>query len=173
MNPGLDGGDMNDFGTISADEGLNTIRFERLLEFSPFEVWAALSEPARLAEWLAEAEVVPGPDGSISLDFGEGGRETGRITAWDPPRLLAYEWLFVGEEPSHVRWELTAVEDGRATRLTLEHTRLEPAVSSGYGAGWHAHLDQLAGHLAGSVPSWDELFAELHPRYKQLVAPTA
>jgi uncharacterized protein YndB with AHSA1/START domain len=165
---------MSGFGTITLEDGFHTIRFERLLEFEPGEVWSALTEPERLGEWLASAEVVPGPDGEISLDFGEGGRETGRITAWDPPRLLAYEWNFVGEEPSHVRWELFAERDGRSTRLQLEHTRLESSAGSGYGAGygagWHAHLDQLAGHLSGSVPDWDELFAELHPHYAKLVA---
>ena len=78
---------MTAFGTITLEDGLHTIRFERLLKFAREDVWAALTEPARLREWLAEAEVVPGPDGEISLDFGEGGKETGRITAWDPPLL--------------------------------------------------------------------------------------
>ena len=161
---------MNGFGTITVQSGTHTLRFERQLEFSPEEVWAALTEPARLGEWLAQANVVPGTQGSITLDFGEGGNETGLITAWDPPSLLAYEWNFVGEAPSHVRWELAAVDDGSATRLTLEHTRLTPEASPGYGAGWHAHLDQLEGHLAGDVPDWSELFAELQPRYAELAS---
>ena len=163
---------MNGFGTITLDRTTetNTLRFERLLTFSPEEVWAALTEPARLREWLAEAEVVPGPEGSVTLDFGEGGKESGRITVWDPPAVLAYEWQ--SEGPSLVRWELSAVDEGSATRLTLEHTRLRPEVSPGYGAGWHAHLDQLEGHLAGDVPDWQELFAELQPRYAKIATTT-
>jgi hypothetical protein len=58
----------------------------------------------------------------------------------------------------------------RATVLTLEHELLQPETSSGYGAGWHAHLDRLEGHLAGSVPEWDSRFEELRPRYEGLVA---
>ena len=161
------------FGTVTVENGTHTLRFERLLEFAPEEVWAALTEPERLREWLAEAVVRPGEGGSIRLDFGEGGTETGRISVWDPPRLLAYEWNFVGEGPSHVRFELTALDDARATRLTLEHTLLTGDVASGYGAGWHAHLDQLEGHLAGDVPDWSALFDELHPSYVELVAATA
>jgi uncharacterized protein YndB with AHSA1/START domain len=159
---------MNSFGTITVESGTHTLRFERLLEFTRQEVWAALTEPARLAEWLADAAVVPGPEGSVTLDFGDGGKESGRITAWDPPSVLAYEWNFVGEEPSHVRFELEAVGDGSATRLTLEHTRLAADISPNYGAGWHAHLDQLEGHLAGDVPDWGKLFTELQPQYAEL-----
>lgn len=161
---------MSDYGTMSSEGGTCTLRFERLLEFPPDEVWAALTEPARLAEWLAPAQIAPGVDGEIALDFGEGGEESGRITAWDPPRLLVYEWNFVGESPSNVRWELTPDDPGSSTRLMLEHTLLQADTATGYGAGWHAHLDQLEGHLAGDVPDWDALFRELHPRYAEMAA---
>ena len=159
---------MNRFGTVTLEGGTHTLRFERLIRFTPEEIWAALTEPARLGEWLAEAEVVPGPNGSVTLDFGEGGKESGRITAWRPPQLLAYEWNFVGETPSHVRFELDAVDDGHATRLTLEHSLLSRDLATGYGAGWHAHLDQLEGHLEGDVPDWGELFAVLQPQYAEI-----
>jgi uncharacterized protein YndB with AHSA1/START domain len=161
---------MTRFGTITTEGETHTLRFERILQFAPEEVWAALTEPARLAEWLAPATVVPGAKGSVTLDFGEGGSETGSITVWDPPYAIAYEWNFVGETASHVRWELAAIGDGRATRLTLEHTRLGHDVAPGYGAGWHAHLDQLEGHLAGDMPDWSERFAQLQPRYAEIAA---
>jgi uncharacterized protein YndB with AHSA1/START domain len=157
---------MNGFGTMTLEGTTRTLRFERLLDYPPAEVWAALTEPERLGEWLAAAEVEPGPDGTITLDFGEGGIEKCRITTWDPPRALAYEWNFLGENPTHVSWNLAV--DGSATRLTLEHTLLDAGVAPDYGAGWHAHLDQLAGHLAGDVPEWGELFEELRPRYAEL-----
>ena len=162
---------MTDLGTLTLEGGTYTIRFERLLAFPPTEVWAALTEPERLREWLAEATVVPGPGGSITLDFGaDGGTEGGRITAWEPPRTLAYEWNFVGEDPSFVRFELSVEDAGSATRLVLEHTRLEKAAGTGYGAGWHAHLDQLEGHLRGEPVPWDSRFDALLPRYEQALA---
>jgi hypothetical protein len=64
-----------------------------------------------------------------------------------------------------VRWQLGAVDGGRATRLTLVHSLLTADMAPGYGAGWHAHLEQLAGHLAGDVPEWVPLYRELRPRY--------
>lgn len=163
---------MSDLGTITDHGTTRTLRFERVLQHPPDAVWSALTEPERLGDWLAAAVVVPGPGGEITLDFGEGGIEKCRITAWDPPRSLAYEWNFVGESPTHVSWELELVADGSATRLTLEHTLLEAGIAPSYGAGWHAHLEQLDGHLAGDVPSFDELFATLHPRYAELAATT-
>ena len=154
---------MENLGSISADAAATTLRFERRLAHAPELVWAALTESERLGEWLAAAVVEPGQGGSIELDFGEGGKERGTITVWDPPRALAYEWEFTGEEPSHVRWQLASVDDGRATVLTLEHTRLSPGVAPDYGAGWHAHLDQLAAHLDGGSADWSSRFEELRP----------
>ena len=164
---------MNGFGSITTAGETHTLRFERLLTFAREEVWAALTEPARMADWLAEATVRPGPEGEITLDFGEGGTEGGRITLWEPPALLEYEWNFVGERPTQVRWELEALEEGRCTRLTLVHRLLQPESSPGYGAGWHAHLDQLEGHLAGDTPEWSRRFEELRPRYAELAASRA
>jgi uncharacterized protein YndB with AHSA1/START domain len=162
---------IDDLGTLTLDDSTCTIRFERLLPFPPTVVWAALTEPAELREWLAEATVTSGPTGTITLDFGDdGGTEGGRITAWDPPRTLAYEWTFVGEEPSHVRFELEVEDGGSATRLVLEHTRLEQASGAGYGAGWHAHLDQLEGHLRGTPVPWNQRFEALLPSYRDAAA---
>jgi len=158
-----------ELGTITSTGETRTLTFERLLGFPPEDVWAALTEPARLADWLAAAAVRPGAGGEITLDFGDdGATERGRITVWDPPHVLAYEWAFVGERPSHVRFELAVAGDGTSTRLTLEHTLLEAAVTPAYGAGWHAHLDQLDGHLRGATPGWGERYAELRPRYDRL-----
>jgi uncharacterized protein YndB with AHSA1/START domain len=164
---------MSDFGTITAEGTARTLRFERLLPHPPDDVWAALTEPEQLAVWLAPAEVEPGAGGSLRLDFGEGGVGTCRVTVWDPPRSLAYDWHFTGESPTQVTWLLEPAGDGSATRLVLEHTLLEAGVAPGYGAGWHAHLDQLAGQLDGDVPDWDARFRELHPRYAELAAATA
>jgi uncharacterized protein YndB with AHSA1/START domain len=164
---------MTDFGTITADGTTRTLRFERLLEHPPHEVWAALTDPGRLGEWRAPASVRPGEGGEITLDFGEEGVEHSRITIWDPPRLLAYESSSVGESPSLVRWELAVLDEGSATRLTLEHTLLEPGTASECGAGWHAHLDQLEGHLEGHAGPWQERCEAVLPRYREAAAGVA
>jgi uncharacterized protein YndB with AHSA1/START domain len=160
----------HDLGRITVEDDARTIRFERRLGHPAEAVWAALTEPRRLAEWLADAIVEPGEGGSIELDFGEGGKQRGRITVWEPPRALAYEWQFTGERASLVHWQLSELDDGRATVLTLEHSLLPPEIAAGYGAGWHSHLDQLEGHLGGDVPDWADRYEALRPAYEKLAA---
>lgn len=159
---------MTALGSIEADGNHRTIRFERRLAHPVDAVWAALTEAEQLSVWLADAVVDARQGGSMTLDFGEGGKEGGLITLWDPPRALAWEWRFTGERPSHVRWELTAAGDGRSTVLRLEHTLLTDDVAPAYGAGWHGHLDQLAGLLDGEVPDWSTRYEEVLPAYSRL-----
>jgi uncharacterized protein YndB with AHSA1/START domain len=159
-----------EIGEITVDGDARTIRFERHLPFPPAAVWSALTEPDQLAAWLTEANLEPREGGTVSFDFGEGGVCGGRVIVFDPPTVLEYEWDFPNEDRSVVRWELRATDGERATRLTLVHSLLRSDVASGYGAGWHAHLDQLQGHLQGMVPGWQERFDALLPRYSELAA---
>jgi uncharacterized protein YndB with AHSA1/START domain len=133
-----------------------TITFERRYDASPAEVWAALTEPERLARWLAPAEI----GDTVRIDFGND-VVTGRVLVRDEPRVLEYEWRFAGEDESVVRFELLADDEG--TLLRLEHRRLGPEHALGYSAGWHAYLDDL---LTGPRSPWEERFAELLPLYR-------
>jgi uncharacterized protein YndB with AHSA1/START domain len=133
-----------------------TITFERRYDAPPAEVWSALTEPERLARWLAPAEI----GDSVRIDFGND-VVTGRVLVRDEPHVLEYEWRFTGEEESVVRFELLAAADG--TLLRLEHRRLAPEHALGYSAGWHAYLEDL---LTGRRSPWDDRFAELLPLYR-------
>jgi uncharacterized protein YndB with AHSA1/START domain len=154
-----------ELGAITTDGTGRTVRFERTLDYPADEVWSALTEPDRLEEWLTAATFEHREGGAVSFDFGEGGVCGGRVLVFSPPTLLEYEWIFPNGDRSVVRWQLGAVDGRRATRLTLVHSLLTADMAPGYGAGWHAHLEQLAGHLAGDVPEWVPLYQELRPRY--------
>ena len=89
------------------------LRRRQALPLPPEAAWTWLVEPAKLALWLAdEAEVQPGPRGSLALrGVGEGGEpcsERGRTLELVPPRhwLLAFERM-------DARWGVT-------TRLALD-----------------------------------------------------
>ena len=153
-------------GTLRADEEHCAVRFERLYDYSPEELWAALTDPAQLRGWLAE---VPRFDaevgGVVSIDFGEGGEVRGEVLALEPERLLEYTWTFTGETESVVRFELRPQE--RGTLLILDHRGLGRAFGVGYAAGWHAHLDMLAAALAGESLEWAPRYERVRPLYAE------
>jgi uncharacterized protein YndB with AHSA1/START domain len=150
-----------DIGVLRSDDERCAVRFERLYDFTPAELWSAITDPGQLARWLARAEVEPGEGGRIKLDFDDGGTE-GRILTWDEPRVVEYEWRFDGEDESVVRFELKPQEFG--TLLVLDHRRLGRSSGMGYAAGWHAHLDALAG--LRDLSDWQRRFDELVPTYR-------
>jgi uncharacterized protein YndB with AHSA1/START domain len=158
-------------GAITQDGDTRTVRFERRYPVPREEVWAALTEPDRLAQWLTEATFQPREGGRVAFDFGDGGTCTGTVLVWDPPAVLEYGWDFPDESRSVVRWELAEDGDGDGTAVTLVHRLLGPATAVGYGAGWHAHLDQLEAHVTGGGDvDWAARYQALRPAYEALGA---
>lgn len=155
---------MKELGVLRAEGGRRSVRFERYLAAPVEEVWDALTNPDRLARWLAPGRI----EGDVRFDFGEGGVVTGRVLYSEPPSVLEYEWHFSGEAESVVRFELSAAGEG--TQLVLDHRALAAEHATGYSAGWHAHLAALDDHLAGVSGSWDERFAAALPRYREAAA---
>jgi uncharacterized protein YndB with AHSA1/START domain len=161
-----------DMGVLRMEAGRPAVRFERLLPGTPEEVWSALTDPERIGRWLAT--VGSGriePAGSFELLMGDGpdGVVSCRVTAFRPPALLAFTWDYPGGPPSVVRIELRPGAAG--TLLVFDHAGLA-GPGAGYAAGWHAHLDALAGEVRGSAPelSWEERFENLLPAYRELAS---
>jgi uncharacterized protein YndB with AHSA1/START domain len=122
-----------------------------------------------LVTWFSDGVVADRVGGEVRFDMGA----TGRVTAYEPPRLLEYTW---NEEDascgpvadSVVRWELA--EEGGGVRLTLTHTRLPEIEVLGHGAGWHAFLLRLSACVEGREPEpIGDLFAPLKAEYVPLV----
>lgn len=157
---------MSDLGMTSWQEDRATVHFERWIDATIDAVWDAISTEQGLESWLAPATVDLRPDGSIDLDFKEEGLAGGAIIELTPGSVLEFQWGFPGEPDSVLRIELA--ESAGGTKLTLNHRLLPGDQVVGYGAGWHAHLDQLAEVVTGRQPSnWDARFAELLPLYQK------
>lgn len=131
----------------------SALRYVRRLDTTVEDMWHALTDPARLAEWFTPTTIEPRLGGRVHVDFGADGSSVGEVVAWDPPRLLEYTWNHRGETGSRVRWEIAA--DGDGVLLTLTHTRMPTMSATGYGAGWHDYLDRLAGQTAAD--NWERL----------------
>jgi uncharacterized protein YndB with AHSA1/START domain len=159
-------------GAIVTSEEMAVIAFERRLAHPVATVWAALTESEQLAAWLGPGTLEARAGGRVSVRTGPEGRPelqrmmSGRILAWEPPRILEYEWLQPGLDVSVVRYELEA--DAGGTILRLTHRRSVTPGAIGGRAGWHAFLDRLAAHLDGlPVPAWAARRAEVQAAYEE------
>lgn len=115
------------------------------------EVWAALTEPDRLAQWLAPGRIELREGGVARLDFADSGIVIdSTVTAVEPMRRLEYSWSGPNEPQRPVRWDLEPI--GPVTRLVLELSVPAEEDAARSAAGWAAHLEMLTALLVG-VPA--------------------
>jgi uncharacterized protein YndB with AHSA1/START domain len=159
----------DDFGSVLSP---TEVRFQRLLPGPIETVWAYLTDSKKRGEWFASGPLDPRIGGNITLRFkhsdlsphkappperfkdmdARGYEGAGTITAWDPPRRLAYTW----DPSSEVVFELEP--RGDKVLLTLTHRKLANRDEMvGVSGGWHAHLAVLVEKAYGRVPPafWD------------------
>jgi len=109
------------------------IRREIVLPAPREEVWEALTEPERLADWFAnDVDLDLRPGGGASFRWSNGETRTATVTEVDHERRLAFEWDDEGEVA------FTLADDEEGTRLTVVETSPE----------WTAALDLQASALA-------------------------
>jgi len=154
----------------TADGG--TIRFERHLTYPLREVWDAITNPARLADWWLPF------DADITVDLREGGEMvfagrgddaptiTCTILRVEAPMLLEHTHVDAG---SYMRWELQSVDGGCLLRLSHFVTDAGDAVDKCFVVGLHTSLSRLEPCLSGHPVPWDwEAFAAAQAQYASL-----
>jgi uncharacterized protein YndB with AHSA1/START domain len=132
------------------------------LDATPAAVWDALTEPALLAEWLAdEVEIDPEPGGQIVCRYADGEERRGEVELVEEAERLAWSWWREGDgDPTRVELILDAVAAG--TRLTV----IETATVFG------TVPFEAAGPLlvAGSPAAWGPPLARLHAAVRLVLA---
>ncbi len=151
-------------GKILATEAGYTLVFTRELTASVECVWQMLTDRAARAEWLFDGTIEAGVGGLVDL-YDSHHTISGRVTAWQPPHLLALTWSSPDAPHGEVRFELT--ETANATcRLRVAHTADREARPRSLAAGWHAMLDHLLVFLdlapADTHPTFDDLVRDYH-----------
>jgi uncharacterized protein YndB with AHSA1/START domain len=140
--------DNESLGTIEHHAGTFTVCMQRSLARPPAEVWAMLTEPAKLVDWLAPGEIELRVGGRAKLDFGDSGIVVDSpVTACEPQRLLEYAWSGPDEPLRPVRWSLQPEQGGTRLELRLSLPDGEDVARS--AAGWEAHLQMLLAAIEG------------------------
>lgn len=138
------------------------LRFTFDLDCSPehaFEVWTS-----RIDTWWPRDHTV-GEAAAVVLQAGVGGRiferdpdgverDWGRVTAWEPPSLLAYTW-HIGrraDEATDVEVRFAAAGAG-ATRVVIEQS------------GWERFGDQAGAWRDRNRIGWDSLL----PHFRNVI----
>lgn len=140
---------MSDLGQVLR---VPAVRFERRLPGSVEQVWAHLTEPAKLAAWYGEdGSIEPREGGVVRLS---GGHIRGVVTQWKPHRRLAYTWNVFGpgeaESPYPESYLTLELEPGDGeVALTLTHLPVLERFEGQNAMGWHTYLDMLSASLAG------------------------
>lgn len=163
------------------------LQFERRFGSPISEVWAAITEPKHLDAWYpAELRFDRIAGGNLTETFrAEDGSETGvvqgRVTAFEPQRLFAFEMAGdpsseygVLQRPQSISIELqetlgeAAGESGKATLLTFSHCFEDPSQALSVAPGWHHCLEWLARSLeerADTSPEHVERLKEFYRRW--------
>ena len=156
-------------GTIERTADGGVIRFERRLPYPIREVWDAITNPERLADWWLPF------DADITVDLREGGEIvfaargdepmtiTCTIVRVEPPMLLEHTHV---DTASLMRWELEPVDSGCVLRLSHFVPDTDAAIAKCYVVGLHTSLARLEPSLAGHPIEWDwDRFAETQAHY--------
>ena len=159
------------FGSLRSADGKGVVRMEDRFDTEIGDLWAALTDPRRLARWYGEV------DGDLRVGgeyrarlFASGWEGTGRVEACEPPHRLLVSTAETGEA-RNATIEVTLAADGDQTLLVLEERGMPLDQIAGYGAGIQVHVEDLGAHLAGqgrvdAGTRWKELL----PAYEELAA---
>jgi uncharacterized protein YndB with AHSA1/START domain len=162
-------GDTRIVGTVlRLADGKGAVRMEVLYETGIEDLWSALTEPARLARWVAEVDGDLRPGGQLHARFTSAWEGPGRIDTCQPPHRLAVTMAPDTDDETVIEATLATEDDG--TRLVIEERGLPIDALAYHGAGWQVHVEDLSAHLHGeSSGGWRSRWTALTPAYEELL----
>jgi uncharacterized protein YndB with AHSA1/START domain len=133
---------------------LPTIVLEIETAAPPDEAWAAVTIPARIAEWFTDASPLGEVGSAYRLDFGDGSVVDGVVTELEPGRRFTHTWLWADGEPGQettVTWSVEPLADA-GSRVRLVHdgwseAGLDASVRGDHEGYWIGYLEDLAAIL--------------------------
>jgi uncharacterized protein YndB with AHSA1/START domain len=158
-------------GRREVRDGVAYVVFRRDFRASIDDVWASVTEPARLERWIGTWEGDPA-SGSVGFrmtaEAEDAPIETHRILECDPPRRLVTESASP-EDDTVWRIEVDLVERGGVTTFTFSQRVEDGFPVENVGPGWDYYLDRLvaveAGRDVGEIV-WDDYYPALADHYR-------
>ena len=162
--------DNEDLGTIARDGDQFTARLTREVAHAPAAMWAMLTEPDNLVEWLAPGDIELREGGAAKLNFTDSGIVIdSTVTAFEPQQLIEYSWSGPGEPKRPLRFEVASTDAGCKLTMILRTPADEDIARS--LAGFEAHLMMLLAALEGvSIKFPFERFLATREAYNELLA---
>lgn len=135
------------------DEGKRWVEMELFVPGTPEQVWQALATGPGTAAWFTRAQIDGRVGGKIELDFGDGTRTQGEVTAWQPPHHFAYVERDWAEGAPPVATEITITgRSGARCVLRMVHSlytseaEWEDQLES-FESGWPGFFEVLRVYL--------------------------
>ena len=154
-------------GSLRASDGVGVVRMEDRYDTDIDDLWSALTDPTRLARWVAQVHGDLRIGGEFHARFTSGWQGPGRVDSCEPPRSLQVT-LSPGDEDETVI-DAWLFGEGASTRLVIEERGFPLSELAPHGAGWQAHVEDLAAHLADRESlDWGRRWRELIPTYRVL-----
>lgn len=126
-----------------------TVRVAIASRRAPDEVWPALYDTDRLAQWFGELDAPWRAGHPARLEFGDGDFFTIDTLDVTPSRSLTFDWRFLGLGPTaRVQWSLREVPDG--TEVSVEDVQADriPAEADELRSGWTDFFERLSRYLS-------------------------
>jgi uncharacterized protein YndB with AHSA1/START domain len=161
-------------GSLRSADGKGVVRMEDRLDTGIDDLWAALTDPRRLARWYGEVGGDLRLGGEFHAHLPDAGDRIGRVDACEPPRRLLVTMRDPDPQPGQP--DVTVIEasltaDGNQTILVVEDRGMPLDLLAAYGAGVQIHVENLAAHIAGrEVGDSEARWGELIPAYEALAA---
>jgi len=139
-----------------------SLTLKRRLNAPPAKVWAAWTDPEKIARWFGPSET---RDGSVraELDVRVGGRFRASFNTADgeyhqvggvyrevaPNERLVFSWAWHSTPEQEALVTVTLRPDGAGTLLTLHHEQFfDQSAADGHRNGWTGSLDKLESYFA-------------------------
>ena len=151
--------------SVAGDAGFITrpsLTLKRRLNATPAKVYAAWTDPEKIARWFAPSSVKTGTE-QASIDARVGGRYRLSFTMQNgeysevggvyremvPNERLVFSWAWHSTPERELMVTVSLKPDGNGTLLTLHHEQFfDQAARDAHERGWSGMLDKLEAYFA-------------------------